>query len=365
MESLWPAAFDQACVFVSCVKVDTSPEVLKQRFESWWDEIGKNMFWNSPADLEEEEDEEEMDEEPEEEGADELGEKSESQDFANCLASAQKNMLLAEELKDLAEDPNLQPPSDDVRHLDSDFEDEDSGEEKVVEQPGQQWELDLNIFTLADVLTEYGFDVKNLKLGAVLDSNRQETKMMKSMRVLVKITQRFVVLVRKHEGILTKAQVTGMKRAQNRHNLLEHELGLARTAFQCFATNQSRQAMWQGFSERVLKDLAENLEVETVAGARYLSKVGPVSSGGAESRQLVVVRPFSAGEGNSGGLRLGIPTAVWRCGRNKQRAGQPKLVADGKIPIHYCQKLHVKLLSPYFDQTTQTLYFIGSCLGLG
>ena len=163
-----------------------------------------------------------------------------------------------------------------------------------------------------------------------------------------------MAFVRISDGILRPSMVLGPNKGINSHNIIESQLARARTAFQCFAQNQSRHAMWQGFSERVLEDINE-------------CRLGSTCSLDRErSYQLLVVRPFCAGEGGqsegSSGLRIALPVYVWRVGRNKQHAGTPKLYPEGKVPIHLVSKVHVLLLNSFVDESTKSFYVVGSLL---
>ena len=176
-----------------------------------------------------------------------------------------------------------------------------------------------------------------------------------------------MAFVRISDGILRPSMVLGPNKGINSHNIIESQLARARTAFQCFAQNQSRHAMWQGFSERVLEDINECREDDSKTGARAVQNLGSTCSLDRQrSYQLLVVRPFCAGEGGqsegSSGLRIALPVSVWRVGRNKQHAGTPKLYPEGKVPIHLVSKVHVLLLNSFVDESTESFYVVGSLL---
>lgn len=362
---LAPDCLQQACVFVSCFRRDVSPQVLKDQLVSWYSEIGRGFLWGNPNAWEE--DEEDMQGDEEEELPAELtsaaGEgdcDEEAKELENHMDSAQKLALVEKELMMFQDDPTFQSSNDDSQHTGSDFEDDDAMDRSELDSHLAQ-DVNLNIFTLGDVLRERNILPNHVDFTAVHKSNQSEGTMLKRIRTLLPTMSRLVTLVRLKEGVLTKASVVGMKRCQNLHNVLEHQLALARCAFQCFSQNQSRHALWQGYSERVLLELKEHLSPDMQPGARYLQNVGPMS-GTPKNFQVVVVRPFQAGEGGGHGLRFGVPVSVWRLGRNKGKSGTPKIVSEGKIPVHLCDRIHVMLLNVWFDENSGKTYLIGSFL---
>ena len=210
--------------------------------------------------------------------------------------------------------------------------------------------------TLKDVLKEAGLTKFEPKGG------EHEKKLLERVRKIVLTTRRFVACVRISDGILRPSMVLGPNKGINSHNIIESQLARARTTFQCFAQNQSRHAMWQGFSERVLEDINEGREDDSKTGARAVQNLGSTCSLDRQrSYQFLVVRLFCAGEGSSG-LRIALPVSVWRVGRNKQHAGTPKLYPEGKVPIHMVSKVHVLLLNSFVDESTESFYVVGSLL---
>ena len=349
--SLADEALRQACTFVSCFKVGVPASSLSQDLETWWTDIGKKMLWGETGEtVDIVEDEDDDDDGAEAEGPDQEECEKELQDLTHNIECAQKVALIEEELTSLKENPDTE---------EADYPQELLSDDEELDAEVADLRPKLDVFTLHDVLEQH--DLLNFQA----DLSEYEGKTMKRIRPILQTMRRFVVLVRLNEGILKKPSVVGVKRECNHHNFLQHQLALARTAFQCFAQNQSRFAMWQGFQERVLLELQE--KDPSATGSQAVQKLGGMTAadGKGRSYQLLVVRPFQAGEG-SPGLRVGVPVAVWRYGRNKLHQGTPKLVPDGSIPMHLVSKVHVMLLNPFTDNTADppVTYLIGSLLVL-
>jgi hypothetical protein len=218
-------------------------------------------------------------------------------------------------------------------------------------------------FTLQHVLEE-----ANL-LDYVPKANEGEHKLFQRMRSLAGPMKNFTAAVRVYEGILTRASVLGPRRPSNAHNVLEHELALARAAFQCSSERQGRHAVWQTYSERVLADMVEDPQIQ-LQGAQPLKYLGPptaVNEDGHRKVQLIVTRPLHAAAGACGGLRFGVLMAVWRCGRSNTENStdkRQKLVPSGVVPVHVVSKVHVLMLMPASKDDGAGEYLVGSSFGL-
>ena len=239
LQALAPEALNEACMLVSSLSVNTPASELKDDLKKWWTEFGKGILWGSPHPPEEEEVEDE------EEGEMPV-DQQEATDLQNACAASEKNLLIEKELAQMKADPAYAVPEDDVNELDENFEDDPCL--KPDQDTSQRWDVTLDVFTLTDVLKEHNLLPTASNLSAVGESNKEEWKMMKKSRVLLRTTQRLVVFVRLNEGILKPPSIIGLKRVVSPHNYWQHQLALAKTAFQSFATNQPRQALWAGYS---------------------------------------------------------------------------------------------------------------------
>lgn len=347
--SLADEALRQACTFVSCFKVGIPASSLSQDLQAWWADIGKSMLFGEGLETMNAVDHEDDEDDNEEEGPDDEECEKEIKDLTNNIESAQKIAMIEQELTSLKENPEMEQ-TDDLPELQSD--DDETVEAEVADLCPK-----LDVFTLRDVLEAH--DLLNFES----DMSEHEGKTMKRIRPILQTMRRFVVIVRLNEGILKRPSVVGVKRESSHHNFLQHQLALARTAFQCFAQNQSRFAMWSSFSERVMMDM-QQLDPKAT-GCQAVKFLGGMTAAGGKGRsyQLLAVRPFHAGEGATK-LRVGVPVAVWRYGRNKLHQGTPKLVPEGSIPLHLVSKVHVMLLNPFTDSTAEppVTYLIGSFL---
>ena len=292
--------------------------------------MGKDMFFGDgwSQELEEEFSDEEDDTLPPANGS-----PSESKEFdilEHCVEVCEKNALIDQELLQMQEDPNFQGET-----IDEEQETHDDDKE-------QETQSQSSIRTLGDVLKASGLDSFSPGDG---DS---ESKVLMRVRKLIPYMKQLTVFVRLNEGILSKASVLGHVRKPNPHNALEFELAKARRTFQCSAERQGRHQVWRQFAEKVVANVQESIECGECF--HVISKLGPSTESfedGTRFFQLLVVRPFSTSAESVGGVRLAIPTAVWRCGKSKKDTSRhEKLVAAGQVPAHVVTKVHVQLLMP-------------------
>ena len=366
VQELSSMALKNVCVFASVFKVNKPADQLQNELRIWWEEIGKELLLGKSGEMQVGEDDEEEDEGEEEEMIEHPA-VIEAQEFENNLLNIEKQTLIEKELGQMTEKPPVadahqatQQASDEIHEIENDigaFSD-DEDKEEVERVCGA---LVLDILTLQDLLTHHG-----LSDFAPVKDLESELGMFKRIRPLLESMRKFVTLVRLKEEVLKKPSVIGLRKEENAHNSYEHSLALARMAFQCFAQNQSRQALWQGFSDRVVFDIAE--EKGDQEGCKRIESAGSFSNrNGGRNYQLFVTRPFQAGEGQSGGLRVGLVVGVWRHGRSNT-GGKPKLFPDGKISFHFVSKVHLLLLNTWVEEPEeagqpQNLYLVGSFLG--
>ena len=367
VQELSSMALKNACIFASVFKVNKPAEELQNELRIWWEKIGKELLLGSSGEGQVGEDDEDEDTGEEEEMIEDQA-AIEAQKLENDLVNIEKQALIEKELGKMAEkppvadaDPATQQASDETHEIENDIAafSDDEEKEEVERVCGT---LFLNILTLQDLLTHHG-----LSDFAPVKDLESELGMFKRIRPLLESMRKFVTLVRLEEGVLSKPVVIGLRQGENSHNAFEHSLALARMAFQCFAQNQSRQAMWQGFGDRVIIDIEE--EKGDQEGCKRIERAACLSNRkGERTYQLVVARPFQAGEGQSGGgLRVGLVVGVWRHGRSK-KGGAPKLYPDAKIPFHLVSKVHLLLLNTWVEEPEevgqpQKFYLVGSFLG--
>ncbi len=362
-------ALKSACIFASIFKVNKPAGEMQNELQIWWEEIGEDLLWGKSGEVQVGEDDGEGEEEAcEEEDLIEDQAVVEAQELESNLANIEKQTLIEQELVKMPgnppaadADPATQNASDEIHEAEDDigaFSDDDEKEE--VERVSGT--LFLNILTLEDLLNQHG-----LSDFAPVKDLETELGMFKRIRPLLESMRKLVTLVRLKEGVLKKPVVVGMRVGENAHNSNEHSLALARMAFQCFAQNQSRQALWQGFNERVVLDIKE--EKGDQEGCKTIESAGCLSDrNNGRSYQLFVARPFQAGEGESGGLRVGLVVGVWRHGRNKKQGSTSKLFPDGRIPFHCVSKVHLLLLNTWIEEPEEVgqpkkFYLVGSFLG--
>jgi hypothetical protein len=98
-----------------------------------------------------------------------------------------------------------------------------------------------------------------------------------------------------------------------------------------------------------LKPEDGNGSVEGAQPIKSLSAPTGLGHDGKRCLQVLVVRPFAAGE-VCGGLRFAMPFAVWRCGKSgsgaTSRNKKSKIAMSGPVPIHTVTKLHAMLFLP-------------------
>lgn len=342
IETLAPVCLEEACVFASCLHAGVSSKVLKDNLQTWWKDVGKDMFFGSgwDEDLEEEfSDEEDMEELSIEQGK--VPDK-ELEVFEHCLEVCEKNVLIEEELSQLQKDPSY------MGELVNEPMDEEPEKSEDVNEP----EHHTSIRALKDVLDAAGLS------EFVPQDGDSENKLLLRARKLMPHMRELTVCVRMNEGILSKSSIVGPSSRSNPHNLLEAELASARRVFQCTAERQSRHQTWRSFSEKVVDEIQENVADDSKGAVRAIPTLAPpVETGedGIRSFQVLVVRPFSTGSAESqGGLKLALCIAVWRCGKSLKTSGRhEKLVASGRAPIQMITKVHVQLLMPISLATSE------------
>ena len=299
LTALSSRALDQACTFAACCQTRAAPAKLKEELDEWWRKVGQNLLCGEVWAAEEAElsDDENMDEEdqtsgePAKEDQDKIS-SAECQDLAASIDSAKQTALIEKELVEMdameAEGGDSNPDSVSMScgdELAAAFPESDEEYEDVVDANV----LTADLFTLEDVL------VKADLLHFAPDSGEHEGTAQRRVKALIPFAQQVVAACRVHEGLLSKAAVLGCKRPQNKRNLLQHQLAMARLAFQCSAARQSRRSLWQQFSQRVLKDVKQKDEGgEECAGAKAVTKLGPpaqLDSSGNRIFQVLVVRP--------------------------------------------------------------------------
>ena len=353
LEALGPEALKEACVFASCFKVGASHKEIESSLVEWWGDVGKTMLVGS---MDDEEDAVFSDEEDEAEGADQPS--SETVQLEKSVDSAKALALVEEELQELQADPDMKPSDekDTAGQADPLYSGDISGDEVEPKEGDAIQPLSPNVFTLGEVLEKAGLG------GFAPPPEDREWNAFKRGRALLPHMRDFVSVVRVHEKILSEASVLGVKRPQNKRNVCEHQLGLARAAFSCSAARQSRHAIWQNYTERVLAGVKEEQENENCL-AQLADVLGPstqLTSDGTRGYQLLVVRPFKAAAG-ADGLRFGVPVSVWRCGRKSGNSAGRKLLPCGRVPTHMVTHLHVMLLMPVTPDNGPS-YYIGTSL---
>ena len=267
-----------------------------------------------------------------------IDDSGELQTLEDNLSSAKMTAVVDEELEKMKQCPSYAPDFSNAGDSDTDSEVED----------GQASSLSLeSCCTLQQVLQKSGLS------SFVPAGNESEGKLFARMRAMKPHMLNLIAVCRVHEQVLSRAAVMGVKQKQSIHNQLQHELSLARQAFQCSAERQSRHALWSGFSQKVISDIKEVQDgADSVAGGAPVD-LGPpsaVNDGGERQFQLLVVRPFLSAGHSAGGLRFAVPLTVWRCGKTKNAKSHQKLVVEGKAPIHLVTKVHVQLLQPTDEQ---------------
>ena len=297
----------------------------------------------SSGDAEAPEDEDDSDEDEDFESKILEEKPSEEQDqIVSSIEHTQKDLLIQEELRKMMEDETFEG-----------FEQDDPmPEANAIEDDAENPEVPLGtVLTLAEVLKEAGLE------SYAPSKNDDESRMLTRIRLLCWQMQAFVSLVRIEEGILSRASIVGMKRPSNQHNTYEHQLALARAAFQISSGRQSRHSLWCNFSQRAVKDVAEELSSvgisECSVQAPDAYKISKEVDGFPQrTYQLLVVKPTQIAE-SCGGLRFALTVSAWRAGRNKKSAQGQKPVGTGTMPAHLVTFVHVRLLmpSPECDQT--------------
>lgn len=335
MQKLAPTCLKQACVFASCLRAGVSSAVIQENLETWWEDVGKDMFFGDEwsQELEEEFSDEEDDTAPPEKGS--PSESKELEVLEHCVEVCEKNALIDQELLQMQEDPKYHGETGETI-----VNEEQETKDAVPAEPDEQQES--SIRTLHDVL-------ESSDLGSFSPGHGDsESKVLMRVRKLIPYMKQLTIFVRSNEGIISKAAVLGGVQKPHLHNEIQFELAKARRTFQCSAERQGRHQVWRSFVEKVVADVQESVEGGECFHA--ISNLGPSTESfedGTRYFQLLVVRPFATSADSVGGVRLAIPTAVWRCGKSKKDTSRhEKVVAAGQVPVHVVTKVHVQLLMP-------------------
>ena len=172
---------------------------------------------------------------------------------------------------------------------------------------------------------------------------------------LVPFFHEFVVVVRKEEGFLSKAQLDGGGQ-MNFHNFLVHELAKARLSYQLSATRQSRFAVWSTFASLCLDKVknkcsgpsssaSSDLFAQLPKSYKPCSTLKPDGSG-KRDYQLLAFRSHLTSS-----LKIGLVLSVFRGAVKQKEEGATRRQAACKIsadalPSNSCAKLHVIPLMP-------------------
>ena len=350
LPALAEKCLSDACTFVATLKINTAVGDLKKQLLQWWEDDGQTLVLGSiDEDLDLEDFSDEEDEAP---VAD-----AEEESLEQNIASAKAGALINGELLKLQAETDAVPNPEDA-NPDEPLDEKSGAEEEPEAYDAQPTDDSTHVlkpdqvFTLADVLLSAGFSEYSPEVGD------KEWPAMKRARALLPHLKNFVSRVRLFEKVLQKASIFAPTKL-NHHNWLEHQLSQARQAFACSSARQSRHQLWQGYHERVLKDVQTSDEGSVMA--QTPQTLGPPSIVDDDARgfQLFVVRPFKSAVGCDG-LRFALPMSVWRCGKSGSGRGR-KLMATGKMPLFMCSHAHMLLLTPI--QNGEDLYFVGTFLG--